>query len=85
VSSFDHVTSPPTSTVTIYGKKHVSVSSHPGTDVPCGVLTITGSAYAGLIPKNKLNTATRITKYEVLNIIFSEIFLLNRSVIFNVT
>ena len=29
--------------------------------------------------------ATRITKYEVLNIIFSEIFLLNRSVIFNVT
>jgi len=79
------VTSPPTSTVTIYGRKHSFVSSHPGTDVPCGVLTTTGSANAGLTPKNKLNTATRITKYEVLNIIFSEIFLLNRSVIFNVT
>jgi hypothetical protein len=68
VSSFDHVTSPPTSTVTIYGRKHSFVSSHPGTDVPCGVLTITGSANAGLdtIPTTIANN----TKKELIAKVF---------------
>jgi hypothetical protein len=39
VSSFDQVTSPPTSTVTSAGMKHSFVASHPGTEEPVGIDT----------------------------------------------
>ena len=39
MSSTVHVTLPPTSTVTSAGSQHSFVSSHPGTEVPDGILT----------------------------------------------
>ncbi len=39
MSSLDHVTVPPTSTVTSLGIQHSLVCSHPGTEDPDGTLT----------------------------------------------
>jgi hypothetical protein len=50
--------------------KHSFVASHPGTEVPCGVLTVTVSANAGCMPIVMATTNIAINGNTVLFCIF---------------
>ncbi len=64
VSSLDHVTSPPTSIVTVLGTKHRSVSSQPGTEEPAGTLTDAANAFS----ENENNPSETMKKENTMRV-----------------